>query len=151
MERDLARLAQEIAALPDEETLWRAMPGISNSIGNLALHLEGNLREFVGNQFGGVAYRRERDAEFTSRDTDRADLARRIAEVRALTGEVLRAAPEERYAALCPEQRYGLDMTWRQFLMHLAGHLNYHLGQIDYVRRALTGEGALDLAPLERS
>jgi uncharacterized damage-inducible protein DinB len=37
----------------------------------------------------------------------------------------------------------GEPLTNRQFVTHLYGHLNYHLGQIDYLRRVLTGEGAL--------
>jgi len=35
-------------------------------------------------------------------------------------------------------------------LMHLEGHLNYHLGQIDYLRRVLTGDSAISLAELPR-
>ena len=39
-------------------------------------------------------------------------------------------------------------MTTRQFLIHLNGHLNYHLGQVDYLRRITTGKGAIELAGL---
>jgi hypothetical protein len=45
--RDLTRLAQEIETFPDEELLWQTVPGVTNCAGNLALHLEGNLREYV--------------------------------------------------------------------------------------------------------
>jgi hypothetical protein len=48
--RDLTRLLQELEAFPDDGTVWRTLPGVGNSAGNLALHLEGNLREFVGRQ-----------------------------------------------------------------------------------------------------
>ncbi len=150
VERDLARLGQEIEALPNDEMLWQTLPGISNSIGNLALHLEGNLREFVGRQFGGIAYQRERDREFSAKGLSRAELSERIAALKPLVGGVLRGASEDTLAALDSETRYGLAMTSRQFMIHLAGHLNYHLGQIDYLRRALTGEPALDLAGLKR-
>ena len=37
----------------------------------------------------------------------------------------------------------GASVTNRQFVVHLYGHFNYHLGQIDYLRRTLTGQGAL--------
>lgn len=42
-----------------------------------------------------------------------------------------------------PENVLGEPLTNRQFVIHLYGHLNYHLGQIDYLRRTLTGDGAL--------
>jgi hypothetical protein len=62
--RDLNRLIQELRAFPSDEKLWAVLPGISNSAGNLILHLEGNLREYIGRQLGGVAYTRQRDLEF---------------------------------------------------------------------------------------
>ncbi len=48
--RDLTRLAQELRAIPGDGALWTKPPGVSNSIGNLVLHLEGNLREYIGRQ-----------------------------------------------------------------------------------------------------
>lgn len=50
--RDLTRLNQQIEAFPDDASLWSVLPGITNSAGNLVLHLEGNLKEFVGRQLG---------------------------------------------------------------------------------------------------
>ena len=52
--RDLARLAQELRAIPVDGVLWMKPPGVSNPIGNLVLHLEGNLREYIGRQLGGT-------------------------------------------------------------------------------------------------
>ena len=54
--RDLTRLIQELQAFPNDETLWERAPGVKNSAGNLVLHLEGNLREFIGRQLGQVGY-----------------------------------------------------------------------------------------------
>lgn len=62
--RDLARLRKEIAEFPSDEMLWQTLPGVTNSAGNLALHLEGNLREFIGRQLGGIGYQRDRPLEF---------------------------------------------------------------------------------------
>jgi hypothetical protein len=53
LERDLQKLQQEIEAYQDEQTLWRIAPGISNSAGNLCLHLLGNLNTYIGAQLGG--------------------------------------------------------------------------------------------------
>ena len=71
--RDLTRLVQELQAFPSDESLWERAPGVKNSAGNLVLHLEGNLREFVGRQLGQVAYKRARDQEFAPNGVSRED------------------------------------------------------------------------------
>ena len=82
--RDIARLVQEVQAFPDEASLWETRPGVSNSAGNLALHLEGNLRDFIGRQLGGVEYTRQRELEFSSKGVQREELARRLEAVQEL-------------------------------------------------------------------
>jgi hypothetical protein len=62
--RDLDALAREVALFPDDEALWRKVPGIANAGGNLALHVAGNLRHFVGAMLGDTGYMRDREAEF---------------------------------------------------------------------------------------
>jgi len=59
--RDITKVLLELRAFPDEAELWRTLPGVSNSAGNLVLCLEGNLREYVGRLLGGVAYERRRE------------------------------------------------------------------------------------------
>lgn len=147
--RDLTRLHQQIEATPSD-ILWQTRAGVSNSIGNLSLHLEGNLREFVGRQFGALPYTRQRDREFSDQGIPQHELLARLVSLKLSVVPVLAAATDNQLSALCPEQRYGLDMTWREFLIHLLGHLNYHLGQIDYLRRLLTGAGSLGLAEIQR-
>lgn len=144
-ERDLTRLIQEIEAFPSDEALWEVRDGVTNSAGNLALHLEGNLREFIGRQLGGVPYQRERDKEFSTRQLSRAELARRIGEVRGLVPAIVAAMDA---GAVFPQNVLGVEMTNHEFVIHLYGHLNWHLGQIDYLRRVLTGDGALKLQGL---
>jgi hypothetical protein len=57
---------------------------------------------------------------------------------------VLDALTEARWNDMFPEQVLpGGPVTNRQFVIHLYGHFSYHLGQIDYLRRMLTGQGAL--------
>lgn len=130
--RDLGRLAKEVRAFPDDDALWHAMPGVVNPAGNLALHIEGNLREFVGRQIGGVAYTRVRPAEFGTRGLTREDVAARIEAVRDGIIPCLAAAD---WDAVYPENVLGEPLTTRQFVTHLYGHLNYHLGQVNYLRR----------------
>ena len=137
--RDLARLVQELEAFPDSSALWQIAPGVTNAAGTLALHLEGNLREYVGRQLGHLEYTRDRPLEFSQRGVEKVDLIARIESVRALIPRVIEGLPEEALAATYPEQVVGVPMSTRQFLIHLAGHLNYHLGQINYLRRMTTG------------
>jgi hypothetical protein len=144
--RDLARLAQEMRAFPDDEALWFTAPGIANAAGTLALHLEGNLREFVGRLLGGVAYARDRPREFSARGVPRDELVARVEAVRDLVVPVVAALAAEALAAPYPQPYEGKTLSTQQFLVHLLAHLGYHLGQIDYLRRIATGDGAIALA-----
>lgn len=140
--RDLSKLARELAAVPDAD-LWHVVPGATNAAGTLMLHLNGNLREYIGRQLGGVDYTRDRPREFAARDVPRAQLAADLAELVTLVPRVLEGLPAERWDATYPENVLGEPMSTRHFVVHLYGHLGYHLGQIDYLRRVLTGDGAL--------
>jgi len=146
--RDLTRLSQELEAFPSEEMLWSKLPGISNSAGNLFLHLEGNMREYIARQLGGIDYARRRELEFSSAAIPAEALLQRIGPLVALIPETVSALSEQAMEAEYPLDVFGLPLSTRQFLIHLSGHLNYHLGQIDYLRRVLTGSGALTFAPL---
>ena len=138
--RDLTRLGQQIEAFPDDEKLWQTLPGVLNPAGNLALHLEGNLREFVGRQLGRLPYKRNRELEFSSRGMSRDELGRRITEVRQSIPAVIQDLSAEQMELEYPEVVLEVATTTRQFLIHLYGHLNWHLGQIDYLRRILIAE-----------
>ncbi len=131
-DRDLRRLLKEIAAFPSDGALWETGPGVTNSGGNLVLHLEGNLKEYIGRQIGGIAYTRDRPAEFATKGLTRQELTARIEEARE---RVLASLPKADLESIYPENVLGAPMTTRHFLTHLYGHLNYHLGQINYLRR----------------
>ena len=142
-ERDLGRLVHEIRQFPLDELLWRAAPGVTNPAGNLALHLEGNLRAFIGAEMAGVPYDRDRDHEFAGSGYRREEILARVEplvvdvprQIEALTEDVLERTRE----------MDGEVMTNRLFLFHLYGHLRYHSGQINYLRRILTAE--IEAAP----
>lgn len=140
--RDLARLVRQFDAL-DDTRLWQVVPGVTNAAGNLLLHLNGNLREFIGRQLGGVPYVRDRAREFAARDVPRSEMQAPLIELASLIPGVLEKMSDARWDDTFPENVLGEPLTNRQFVVHLYGHLNYHLGQIDYLRRTLTGEGAL--------
>ncbi|MFM8532398.1 MAG: DinB family protein [Acidimicrobiia bacterium] len=146
--RDLQRLIQEIQAFPDTATLWQTAPGVSNAAATLALHLEGNLREFVGRQMGQIAFKRDRPLEFSARGVEQAELIARLEAVRDSIPPVIAALTDAELAAPNSELYMGQPISRHQFLVHLNGHLNYHLGQVDYLRRFLTGSPAIELAQL---
>ena len=138
-ERDLGKLRSEIEAYADEADLWRTEGEISNSGGNLSLHLVGNLRHFFGAVLGGAGYVRDRDNEFASGPVPRADMLAGVdsalADVTATLEKLSEADLEQTY----PIEVFGHPMTTGYFLVHLATHLDYHLGQINYHRRLIGG------------
>lgn len=146
--RDLSRLVQEIQSFPDTASLWVVRPGITNSAGNLALHLEGNLREYVGRQLGGIEYTRDRPAEFGDTGVLHRDMVNRLMDLRETIIRVLEKMEDDALDAPFPTELFGAPISTSQALFHLLGHFSYHLGQIDYLRRVVTGEGAISLASL---
>jgi hypothetical protein len=146
--RDLQRLVQEIRAFPDTAALWATGPGVTNAAGTLALHLEGNLREYIARQLGGLAFVRDRPLEFSARDVAQGDIVSRLEAVAAQIPDVIRTLSADALDAPYPELVLGQPLSTRQFLVHVYGHLSYHLGQIDYLRRLTTGAGAIPLATL---
>ena len=139
--RDLTRLLQQVEAFSSDEMLWKTLPGVTNSAGNLVLHLEGNLCEFIARQLGRHAYNRQRPLEFSTSGLTQADLAARVTRLRELIPEVLEKLSDEQMEARYPEDVLGVPLSTAQMLVHLNGHLGYHLGQIDYLRRFLTAGG----------
>ena len=142
--RDITRLLQEVESVLSDDELWRTHPGVTNTVGNLVLHLEGNLREYIGRQIGGIPYRRERPLEFSTRGVSKSELARRVKEVQAMVPEVISKLGPEQLQAMQAEKVAGKEVDTEQFLLHLYGHMNYHLGQIDYLRRISTNGPVLD-------
>lgn len=134
MTRELKALKREVEAYPSDADLWRTAPGTANPGGNLALHLAGNIQYFVGAVLGGSGYVRDRDEEFKRRDLPRAEVVREIERALARVGDADLAKPY-------PQAIGGVTPTTGAFLTHLAVHLSYHLGQVDYHRRILTREG----------
>lgn len=135
--RDLAKLNKQIEAFPKNDALWQTVPGVLNAAGNLALHIEGNLREFVGRQLGKLPYRRNRELEFRAKGLSKDELSVRLAELRESIPTVIAELSEQQMEKEYPEAVLEAHMTTREFLIHLYGHLNWHLGQVDYLRRML--------------
>jgi hypothetical protein len=135
--RDLNKLKMEIESYQKESSLWLVADGISNSAGNLCLHLIGNTNGFIGAQIGKTGYIRQRDLEFSLKDVPRAELIKKIEDTIVMVDSVLDTIPAEQFETLYPIEVFGYPMSTEYFLVHLATHLGYHLGQINYHRRLL--------------
>ena len=141
--RELVSLRKEIEAYPSDAALWTVVPGITNAGGTLALHLTGNLQYFIGAVLGGVAYRRDRDAEFNTKGLSRAELMDRVDQTMAALSRTFTALSDSVLTGRYPEPVAKVRVSTGDFLVHLLSHLAYHLGQIDYHRRMSTGTGPL--------
>jgi hypothetical protein len=140
--RDLRALRREIDAYPEDRDLWRVAPGITNPAGNLALHLAGNLQYFIGTVLGGTGYVRDREAEFGRRDVPRAELLRQIDAALAAVAQTMDLLSDQDLAKPYPQAVGGVKVATGDLLLHLAAHFTYHLGQVDYHRRLITGQAA---------
>lgn len=137
--RDLNKLKAEIALYPNEQSIWVISGQISNSAGNLCLHLIGNLNTYIGAELGGTGYIRQRDLEFSLKDIPSEELIGKINDTIGIVDTTLSKLSDDQLAAEYPQiVLNGQTTSTQYFLIHLATHLAYHLGQVNYHRRLLT-------------
>jgi hypothetical protein len=152
LSRELDGFKRELALFPDDETMWTTVPGVTNSAGNLALHVAGGLQYLVGAVLGDTGYVRNREAEFGRRSGTRAELMGELDKAAVVVRDVLPRLPESTLAAELPEPVMGMRFRTDLFLLHLCAHAGFHLGQAGYIRRIVTGDatssGPLPLQPL---
>jgi len=152
MSRELASYSRELDLFPEEALIWATAPGVSNSAGNLALHVAGNLQHFVGATLGKTGYVRDRDFEFSARGLSREALHAELSTASRVVTSVLGDFPESRLQEIYPDILGGVRLPTGLFLQHLSSHLAFHLGQVGYLRRVLTqsneSSGALSMKAL---
>ncbi|WP_296317816.1 DinB family protein [Winogradskyella sp. UBA3174] len=136
--RDLNKLKAEITAYDSETNLWKIDKSITNSSGNLVLHLVGNLNHFIGSVLGKTGYLRQRELEFSLKDVPRLELLTQIEETRIMVEQTLKLLKQQDLQNDYKIEVFKEPMTTEFFLIHLSTHLVYHLGQINYHRRLLT-------------
>jgi len=135
--RDLNKLKTEIAAYTKEAVIWEVPEGITNSAGNLCLHLIGNLNGFIGSELGKSGYVRQRDLEFSLKNIPRIELLDKIEATIKVVTQVVEKLTDEQLNSDYPLLVLTEKTSTQYFLIHLATHLTYHLGQINYHRRLL--------------
>jgi uncharacterized damage-inducible protein DinB len=138
--RDLTKLRSEIASYKQEANLWKIEKDIANSAGNLCLHLVGNLNTYIGAILGNSGYIRNRELEFSAKDIAKDELLQKIDETIKVVERVLDALTAEQLKAEYPQLVLAEKTTTEFFLVHLATHLTYHLGQVNYHRRLIDSE-----------
>ena len=136
-ERDLNRLKTEIELYTNENNLWQIEKEISNSAGNLCLHLIGNLNMFMGNVLGKTDYVRNRPLEFSLKNISKTDLLQSIEATTVMVERTLNTLHEEDLQLEYPLLVFEKKTSTAFMLIHLTTHLSYHLGQINYHRRLL--------------
>ena len=137
-QRDIRRVVRELQAFEKEEDLWSLPCEVTNSAGTLGLHLAGNLRHFIGAVLGNSGYDRNRHAEFSTKDIPVEEIITQLELAASDVRNVLDSITEDQLRETYPLEVFGEPMTTIFFLVHLQGHLNYHLGQISYLRKVLT-------------
>ncbi len=135
--RDLNRLKVEIELYQNDAQIWAVDKQVSNSAGNLCLHLVGNLNTYIGSALGKTDYIRNRPLEFSLKNIATSDLLLQIDSTISTTTTTLNSLTEEdlqkEYPIIVFEQKTSTEFM----LIHLTTHLAYHLGQINYHRRLL--------------
>lgn len=133
----LPKIERCVERLTDEQVWWRAGEH-SNSVGNLLLHLEGNLRQWVVCGAGGREDLRERDREFDERR--RLPREELLSKLRAAVAEADEALARLDPATLLERRRVqGLDVTLLAAVFHAVEHFSTHTGQIVLLTKMLTG------------
>ena len=135
--RDLEKLKQEIASYRVENNLWKVDKSIANSSGNLCLHLVGNLNAYIGVEIGKTGYGRNRDLEFSLKNIPQLQLVKMIEDTIVVVEEALSKLKENDLEREYPLVIFKEKTSTGYFLIHLAVHLGYHLGQVNYHRRLL--------------
>jgi hypothetical protein len=136
-ERDLDKLIEEINLYKNENDIWKTKEGINNSAGNLVLHLVGNLNHFIGKTLGNSDYVRKRDEEFSLKNIPREKLISDLNSLKETIKNTLPKLSDEDLKKDFPLKIRDESFSTENMLVYLLAHLNYHLGQVNYLRRMM--------------
>jgi hypothetical protein len=136
-ERDIRKLIEEVTLFRNEENLWRTDGSVKNSSGNLVLHIVGGLNHLIGATLAQTGYVRDRDQEFLRKGVARKDLVAQLEELIPMINKTVNALTQEEMEAEYPVFFDKPKTTTGYVLLQLLLHLNYHLGQVNYLRRIL--------------
>ena len=121
------------------EQVWARNNDNENSVGNLVLHLCGNVGQWIGSGVGGKPDTRQRDAEFAARgNVQQAELSERLNKTISEAAGIIRDLPHVRLSEKTTIQKY--NVTLMEAIYHVVEHFSEHTGQIIFATKLLTGQ-----------
>ena len=136
-ERDLLQLITEVNLFSNEENLWKTEGSVMNSSGNLVLHIIGGLNFLVGTTLAHTGYVRDRGQEFIRKGVERKEMVAKLEALIPMISNTFNALTPEQMEADFPIFFDQPNTSTSYVLVKLLSHLNYHLGQVNYLRRVL--------------
>ena len=138
MEQYWPRLRECVESLTDKQIWWRPNPA-SNSVGNLLLHLNGNVGQWIVASFNSLEDKRNRPHEFNQQEQPSgAELLRRLGSTLDQAAAVLtRLTPAE---LLAPYKIQGYAAHGLDAIYQVVEHFGLHYGQIIYITKMLTAK-----------
>ncbi len=138
LEQFRGRIGECVGKLNDEQ-IWRRSGDHDNAVGNLLLHLSGNLRQWIIAGIGGQPDTRVRDREFSARgEMTGAELMRILESTVTEAVGVLKALTPDRLMETYQPQKY--RVTIMEGIYHVVEHFAQHTGQILFATKLLTGQ-----------
>lgn len=131
----IENLKKEISLYPSDEAVWETAPGIINSGGTLCLHLIGNIKHFIGAVLGSSGYIRDRDKEFSERNVLRQKLIQELDEAILIINQTFHDKDDAYFMQEYPTQKFLQNKDINFALVFFLTHFDYHLGQVNYLRR----------------
>lgn len=136
-DRDIDKVKVEVETFMDERNLWVTTETIRNPVGNLCLHLTGALNHFIGSVLGNIDYVRNYEEEFISKNIPREQLISGLNSAKMVVRNTLLHMSDADFHKIFPKKMQEKEVSVYWFLTHLLTHVNYHLGQINYLRRMI--------------
>ena len=137
--RDSQQQIERCVRLLDDGQVWHRPNEVSNSIGNLVLHLRGNVRQWIVSGLGGEPFERDRPAEFAHREPIPAEeilgsLRKTLDEAAVVIKQLSQADLERQF------NMQGYEVSGVAAVFHVVEHFSLHTGQIVYATKLLTGQ-----------
>jgi len=134
----LGRITHCVGQLTDEQVWWRPRADM-NSIGNLVLHLTGNVKQMIVSSLGGEPDDRDRPAEFAARGSvPKGELLRRLSDVVSRAKAVLGAATAEEF---CRVRRVNtFDLTGAGAVVRCVAHFRGHAQEVIHLTRTILAD-----------
>lgn len=135
--KSIDTLYNEISLFENENDLWISSKNITNSAGNLCLHLIGNINHFIGAVIDNNGYVRQRENEFKIKNIERNHLLLELVNLKKIIDNMFQNIKEVYLFEVYPLNTFGENKSVLEVFLILIAHFNYHLGQINYFRRLL--------------